>query len=260
MNRLSRLPLWTFAMLTLCIAPTAPIAAQSDGWDWSAAIYGWLPDLNISGDRASQSISRGDLLSKVELVLAGHFEGRRGKAGFLVDAMYLELADGRTVDNSEEIPPGSQLDLDLEQLIMELGGFYRPGGGRDGFDVLFGARLIDMSDTLTLTPSISPPIEPPPAPTSRSTSTSLWDGFVGVRYSSKFTDRLGWGVRGDVGTGGTDFTYNALGQVSWNWGADRQHGILLGWRYMDIDLKDDEESPIDGVVFTGPFLAAKFGF
>lgn len=260
MKILTNLRVLALIALILCAVPTPSAVAQSDGWDWSVALYGWLPDLNLKGDDRGQSISRGDLLSKVELVLAGHFEGRRGKAGFLVDAMYLELADGTPLPDSPELGSGATLDVELEQLLLELGGFYRPSGGTTGFDVLFGARMIDMSDKLTIDGPIAPPIEPGQFPIVETSSNTLWDGFVGLRYSSRFTDRLGYSVRGDIATGGTDFTWNAVGSLSWNWGASRQHGLLLGWRYMDLELKADEDALVKNVVFTGPFIAARFGF
>ena len=53
-------------------------------------------DLTVRGDRVLDTdVAFGDLLDKVDFSFSAHFDGRRGKGGFLADLTYIDLAPAR---------------------------------------------------------------------------------------------------------------------------------------------------------------------
>lgn len=188
--------------VTSAAAPESK-AAQSSAtpdskWEWTIAPYIWTAGISLDVEANGNLVLGGDatfpdILDKLDVAGMLHFEARHGKAGLLVDGLYLSLSDESTSSGNAPIPNGTMADTNLKMGIYELGGFFRPGGGKGGFDFLFGARDIDVSqNTDVLFPG------PLGLTTSFDGSKNYLDAFAGARVSLPIGKRFNFIARGDV--------------------------------------------------------------
>ena len=119
-------------------------------------------------------------------------------------------------------------------------------------DVLAGARLLDLKQTLTynFSADVGPIVGPGRSGTSEA-NVSYWDGVVGTKGRFNFGNDRQWFVPfyADVGTGQSDLTWQVFGGLgySFSWGQ-----VLAGWRYLDYKFKSS--SPKQDLDFNGPML------
>jgi hypothetical protein len=86
------------------------------------------------------------------------------------------------------------------------------------------------------------------------------DGFIGAAASVEFSDRLAFRVRGDIGVGESDFTWNALAGIDF---AICPKAVLqLGYRALDTEYDDGrgaDKFDYD-MILHGPFMALRIVF
>jgi hypothetical protein len=222
-------------------------AAESD-WHWSITPYLWgsaiKTDIRFAaGQEVSGEAQFSDILDKLDFGAQVHLEGQRGAWGMLVDATYLTMSDDTTHG------PISA-DAEIDTGLYELAALYTPGEGDGRCRALEGARMIDLSlDTTFSGPG-------PGGPIRRTTDKTYTDFMIGGRYVHPFNDRWLLNLRGDIGTGDTEFSWNALAVVGWRFGAD--NALLFGWRHMEFEV-DEAGREID-TTFDGPIAGVLFGF
>jgi len=249
-------------LLGVCVvAPGASVEAAE--WDWMLAPYLWGAgvglDVEVNNDAVfGGDVSFSDLLDKTEIAGMIHFEGRTGKAGFFVDAVYLSLADSGTTPAAPPLlPDGATFDSEIKMGKYEAVGFYRPKGGEYGFDVLLGVRAIDFDQQVEITRTT-----PTPATRTLDSSEMLLDGFVGARFARPFADRWWFQVRGDAGTGDTELSWSAVAGVGVWFGESRKYGLDLAYEHFAFEVEEQ-----NGVVtvetesqFSGPIVGFIFRF
>ena len=254
-------------MAIIAISGLSPRPSNANGIDWIIAPYFWGSDVGLdvtvnSDPIIGTEVPLSDLLDKQDGVFMGHFEGRGERFGAFVDTIYLSLADSNVIP----IGPGGPLVGDLIPAmkmtlkLYELGGVYRIGDdspGSTAFDILLGARLVDVDQNLDL-------ILPGPAatPLNLSIAVSETDVFFGGRLVGKFTDKWHYKARADIGGGGTDGTFNILGAVGYTFGQTGLFSLDLGYRYMTIELENDQNGTRTEteITMSGPVLGFIFNF
>jgi hypothetical protein len=233
-------------------------------WEWSVTPYLWTSSVGAKVKEDGVVISDNDvaftdLLSNLDFALAAHAEGRRGRVGLLFDFFYIDLSTSETVpdhQDPEAPPPGSVVDLDIEQLILEGGGFYRLSGEETGLDLLFGLRWIGMDEVIQLTPPF-----PPNAPgQTKKSSPNLTDGFLGLRYVGQIGNKWGYSIRGDVATGDTELTLNGQAFFKYQIGQTGKYGLLFGYRYMGMEIKETIQGVVveTDLILSGPVFGFMF--
>jgi len=263
----SRRPSLLVTISIIAISGLLPQQSNADGIDWTVAPYLWGSgvelDVIVDNDPVlGTEVPLSDLLDKQDGVFMGHFEGRGERFGAFVDTIYLSLADSNVIP----IGPGGPIlgdlitDMTMTLKLYELGGVYRIGDdspGSTAFDIMLGARLVDVDQNLDL-------ILPGPAatPLNLSIAVSETDVFFGGRLVGKFTDKWHYKVRADIGGGGTDGTFNVLGAVGYTFGQTGLFSLDLGYRYMTIDLENDQNGTRTEteITMSGPLLGFIFNF
>ncbi len=237
-------------------------ATLASEWRWSATPYIWGAGINLDADVDGEPTFSGnasfeEILHKTDLALMGRFEGRRGKGGFFVDTLFLGVSDDKTHGARPPLPGGTETATDLDTWLAEAGGFWRPSGKEHGFDVLFGARLLDLDMSSDV--AVPPPIA---AETSFGMEKSYLDGFVGARWSAGFAKRWDVSVRADAGTGGTDLSWNAAVTFGVFFDDDGTYTLRFGYHHMAFDMEDDDRGvTVDAdLVFSGPFAGFTFAW
>ncbi len=251
----------------ISISGLLPQRSNADGIDWTVAPYIWGSgvglDVTVNNDPIiGTDVPLSDLLDKQDGVFMGHFEGRGERFGLFVDTIYLSVADSNVIP----IGPGGPIvgdlitDMKMTLKLYEVGGAYRIGKvdpGSAAFDIVLGARLVDVDQNLDL-------ILPGPAatPVNLSIAVSETDVFFGGRLIGKFTEKWHYKVRADVGGGGTDGTFNILGAVGYTFGQTGLFSLDLGYRYMRIELENNQNgtSTETDITMSGPLLGFIFNF
>ena len=234
--------------------------AHAKEWDWALVPYLWGSDVSADVFINDEPVIGGDLefsdiLDKLDMALQLHFEGRRGKGGLFFDLTYLDTSDSSVREANPPLPGGTEVRGDTTLFFVEAGGFYRPSGESFGFDVLFGARISDIDMTIDI-------IRPDPLPPSSvNAADTLTDGFVGVRYSTSFANNWLFSIRGDVGAGDSETSWNAVALLGYSFGRDNRYAAMFGYRhlYMELETTDTVTVRVE-TTMSGPMAGFMFRF
>jgi hypothetical protein len=216
---------WLAAVAGLLLAAVNPASAQ--GWEYEAAIYGWLAGMDGtigiipegSGEPVDATFS--DLAGFLDFAAAGHFEARNSSIVLLGDINYVGLGAERDAEIDGQ---PVTVDMDYTQWIFELGGGYRLS--RE-FDALLVGRyyIQDLGETATAVSGSE----------SSGTSHSWGDIFVGARWTKFLGERWWISLRGDVGAGGSDFAW--MGNAGFGYRFSELVSLGLAYRILSMDYQ-----------------------
>jgi len=260
-----------FVVLGWILTPLeAHAQTDADAWQWKASIYAWLP--GISGDTRfpsgesgpSINVDAGNVLSNLEFAFMGTVQARKGEWGIVTDLVYASL--GGSKSNVREftlgeagLPAELTLDatLDMKTWVWTLGGTYAMHETqRATTELVFGVRMLDVQQTLdwSLSGDIGGHGLPGHSGTSAAGGTN-WDAIIGVKGQAFLGSGQRWFLPWylDAGTGDSDFTWQAMAGVGYqfNWGA-----MVLSWRHLDYRMASD--TTIENLAFSGVLLGATF--
>jgi hypothetical protein len=246
--------------------PAAVSAQIADDWKFQAIIYGYLPEIRGSSTFSSQiggdgiTVDAHNIISNLKFAFMGTIEAQKGRWGFLTDVMYMNVGGSKSntrnlsIGPRNELPVGvtADLNLDIKAAVWELVGSYRLSADPTAsVDVLAGARMLDLKQTLDWDFSADlGPLQPARSGNSEIKATN-WDAIIGLKGRVAFGPNREWFVPYyiDVGTGDSDLTWQAIAGVgySFKWG-----DLIAGWRYLDYNFKSS--SKIDDMSLSGPML------
>lgn len=229
------------------MATATPTLAQED-WEYTGFIYLWgaaIGGETVTGQDVDVSFS--DILDNLDFGIMGTLEARNGPWSIIGDAIYLNISD----DEDAAVGPGIPVsaDVDIKGLVI---------GGAVGYDFVdtdqyrlngFGGfRYLNMDTTVNVGLGNN----------SRRLNDdfSNLDAVAGVRGVYALSEQWDLIYYGDVGTGDTDFTWQAALAVDYkfdNW------SLTVGYRHLAWEDLNDSDTLKD-VDFSGPFVGAKFSF
>jgi hypothetical protein len=245
-------------LLTSMLGAAVPAAAED--WEWTLVPYAWGADTSLDvsvdgNDVLGGDLSFPDLVDDLHMAGQLHFEGERGRWGFLLDVTYLDLREKVTTPARPLLPDGARIDGEVELWLYEVGGFYRLNGDDTGLDLLLGVRVLDYDLDVGIT------LNPPSGPaTGSSSSDTLTDGFIGLRYSTPLGENWLLDMRADIGAGDTDQAVNAAAYIGYLFGRDHRFAVLGGYRYLDLEMKDEGDlvETKTEMTMSGPALGFAF--
>lgn len=265
-----RLPKLAAPLLGAALIAATPLSSQAqanDPWAFELSVYGWFP--GISGTTTFPSgasgpsfdLSMGDVLDALKFAFFTTFEARKGQWGVWTDLVYADLggSHGTTLTvRRPGLPPvnvRADADLDVKSWIWTLAGVYGLKNDNEGtMDLLFGTRLLDMTNTVDWSLAGPGPLDPSG---SKKVSDSYWDAIIGLKGRALLGDDRRWFIPYylDVGTGQSQLTWqiNAGLGYRFDWGS-----MLATWRYMDYDFKSS--SHVQSMSFNGPTIGLVFKF
>lgn len=215
------------ATLLLASMPFVAVTAHAEEWKYDAVLYAWLTGLEGTigvADVVQQPVSASfdDLLEYVDFAMAGHFEAKDSRMVLITDIAYFNLGSERdaTVMNQPVT-----IDMDFKEWIFELGGGYRL---TPEFDVVLAGRWYVFESGLEITSQLGESL--------RASSHNWGDVYVGARYRKTFEKWIA-AVRGDIGTGGSEFAWFANAMVAYRINEKVSAGIA--WRALGLDREPD---------------------
>ena len=185
-----------------------------------------------------------------ELQLAGLMifgEWRKGSWSLFGDWTYARVSSDAELDRSLLY---SGVEATVRGYILEAAVGYAVYQSDDWLvDLFTGLRYVNLDVALDLAAGAL-------LPATQASGDDAWmDGIVGVRGALPLGDHWHLGWYADVGTGGSDFTWQVAGSLGYQFGWGR---LVAGWRHLDEDY---QRSGIRlDAALTGPFIGADFGF
>jgi hypothetical protein len=258
-------------LLAIGLSGLAPVAAQAqaanDKWQWELGIYGWFPSIGAttsfpSGASASIDVSAGDVIDSLKMAFMGQIEARKGQWGVWSDLVYADL--GGSKDGSRDFSVGGQpvgasanLGLDVKSTAWSLAGIYNlTSTPENTTDLLFGARMLNMKQTLTWSLDSSIP-ELPTRSGKASVDGTDWDAIVGLKGRYFFGVERRWFLPyyADVGTGQSKLTWQINAGVGYrfDWGS-----VFATWRYLDYEFKSG--NALQSMDMNGGLIGMAFQF
>ncbi len=223
-----------FIAAGVLLLSVAPFAHAGDAWQLEATPYLWAA--GMKGDVGVGKFTANgveatfpDIFQSLRAGFMGSLEGRTGRGGFYLDAIYMQL------DQEHPAQYGFLGDVQarVTQQAYTAAATWRVVEGPSPVDLFLGARSSDLKVDLNVTPSVL-------APAGRSAVKSRgWvDGFVGARVSQPLNER--WRVVGyaDIGAGGSDSTWQIdLGAA---YAFSEAIGGKFGYRLVKVDYHHDD--------------------
>jgi len=249
------------ALLVVLVSTAADAAENStnnNDWQFKVQAYGWLPTIEgtlPTGNDIEFTID--EIFDNLDMTFMGVFQARRDKWAIVSDVVYLKLSSDEAGNTTIPIGPlnvPTRVDIGVEMktLIVNLAGSYRVYQ-TDKFDVqlLAGVRYFSLDIEAQLDTSIVPA-----GGTEVDGDDDVWDGIVGIRGLANLSDKWWLTYRFDVGSGGSDLTWNASTQFGrkYDWGS-----LAAGYRYVHYDFDSDFKLLKDLDVY-GPFIGAAWEF
>ena len=222
MRRMVGTGLIVLALMLSCRIAYAQESSGTKAWDFQLApFYLWAVNLNgemkVKNIVAPVKVDFGDAFDNLEAVFTAHFEGWwRQKWGFLVDVSYVNLAGEERI-----------LDVDLENVMTELVGFYRFIKGPHALEPLAGIRYTSLETDIDILG----------IPFGIDESEGWVDPIIGARYRYSIAEKWKVLLRGDIGGFGvgSDFTWNLVGLIHFQpW---KHVGFVGGYRALDVDYE-----------------------
>ncbi len=179
------------------------------------------------------------------MLMAG-YQGRYDRWSFIVDFVYLDVGD------NADIAAGAgdvSVDLNVSSYLVNAGiGYDFVQSDRAVVGVVGGVRYLSLDvdydasvQGLNLLTS--------------SRSESLTDGFIGLRGQVGFNDHWFLPYYADIGTGGSDLSYQLYAAIGYRFGWG---DVRLGYRHIGYEMDDDKI--MENLQLSGPVFGVGFRF
>ncbi len=218
---------------SLIIATLQSPLAVADDVRYRLMPYLWASGIDAEigrpGFTTDVDVSFSDYVDLVDMGAAFVFEARGDRWSFATDLLWMQLSE------DIEVPTGT-IDAEVELILVEVFGGYRPGSWEDTW-IVGGMRYVDIDTDINFV-VLGP----------RSSSQDFVDPFIGLAWQPR-RDKWEYVVQADIGGGiDADFSWSVtLGGV---YHFNDLLGVGFGYRVIDIDFEDDEfvfDGKMDGI-------------
>lgn len=248
------------AAADLAPAPASQPAPPSflPGWTFRVTPYGWLTSLNgsqvVRGRGVDVNASFVDIVestvgqggSLVALML--NMEARNGRLAFFGDVIGEKITIERSGLKTRGPAPGvgvavgAAVDMQFQMAILEAGAAYEIGNaGPVAFDVLAGARYwyqkLDLGLDIATTVNLGDLAFRGGRAIAKSGSVDWVDAFAGVRARVSLAPNHHLEFRGDLGAGGSKFTWQALAAYAYDFKTTNgiTYSAVIGYKALYVD-------------------------
>jgi hypothetical protein len=214
------------------------------------SIYGWFPGIHgtvgVLGHNAGIHESFSDVFHVLKGVIPIAVDAQKGRFVLPIDYFWVKLG----VDKAIPLNDLGQTSINLhitESIFTPKVGYRVLDGEHFKIDALAGIRYWYVSQNLALVPSGL-----------NSTRSNSWvDGLGGMRFIVPLSEKAAIMASGDVGAGGANLDYQAVGLFTYDF--TPKLGLGLGWRYLDVDYRGNHQFVYD-VAQSGALAGLYFNF
>jgi opacity protein-like surface antigen len=189
---------------------------------WRSTLSGYLWGLSMDGTAGVNGIEQdidlsfSDLLDDLDFAMSLRFESHKGNWGYFLDGMYVRL-------EPETSTPAGTISQDVKSFIGEVGGIYHINPKVEG---IYGVRYQKMDVEVDM-PGMTV-----------GDDVDWADIFAGLRYIPVRTDKWQLWLRGDVGAGDSDSTWNAAIGAAYH--INKRWSLGGAYRILSTDFEEDD--------------------
>ncbi|MBU8874595.1 hypothetical protein KQ910_12545 [Reyranella sp. MMS21-HV4-11] len=270
-------------------APVPAPLADSDGWRFQAATYGWLMSVSGSTTTHGQTVDTNasfiDLMQKSDSLIGfmAYLEADKGPVGVYADFVFTKM--GFTTSQAAYRNPIAGLKLSatanaaltMQMFVMEVGGVYelaRWNGGSGNATTLeavggfryWNVNLAGTFDALITANTTRFNLSRSAGFALADSGTTQWvDPLVGLRLRHQLAPNQMITLRGDIGgfNLANSLSWQALAVYSYDWQfTGYQIAALLGFRALGVNYNTGSGATAFGLneVFYGPVVGATVRF
>lgn len=234
----------------LSLGGPAALGQETGNWQWGAELYFWGANLDgrtITGDDIELDIDQ--IVKDLKFGAMGAVAARKNDLTLFADVIYLDVGDSNSTNvDVGGAPVEVDGDIDLKGVISTFGLGQRVyDQGNTSIDVTGGIRYLWLQADIGL--------EAAGLSVSEAQSGTNIDGVVGFRGTTDLNEDWYLSYYADIGTGQSDFTWQALGAVNYRF---ERVDVAVGYRYLDWKFNDFD--PFDDLSLHGAFAGLKFAF
>jgi len=211
-----------------------PQTADTDEWQFQLTPYLWIPRISGRAGVGNFSVDVNTGLADDDIHLnfgfMGSFEARKNRFIILTDLQFSNLGS----DNSTPGPFFSSTESDFKTFILDPEVGYRILENTEKgayLDVMGGIRYWHLRSDLTFNAGLLPGVT--------ITRSRDWvDGVAGLRGKAHLSPRWFLTGKGDLGGGGSNFTYQLFGGAGVLFGT--RYALIGGYRYLSVNYNKDQ--------------------
>ena len=255
--------------LVALMLPLASHAQSMDDWKGQATLYGWFPSIKgttsfpTTGGAPTLDVDADDIVGDLNGAFMGTLEFQKGRWGLWTDVIYFSIDGSKSSTQNatigrQAIPVGATLNANLEinSWVWTTAATYSViATPEHSMQTLFGARYLDVEQTLGWQFNGNLGALPLAASGSSKVDDSFWDAIIGIKGRASFGANREWFVPYyvDIGTGQSDFTWQAMIGIGYqfSWGA-----LTAGWRYLDYEFESGKA--LESLNANGPMIGVTF--
>ena len=240
------------AGVMLCASPASAQSTAPPTEEWQLQVVPYLWGSGIKGPvgignrTAELDASFANILDHLHFAAMGLADARRDRLVVLTDVLYTDLRGQRATPG----PLFSSVDPEQRMFILTPEAGYRILDSEDAsLDVVGGIRYWRLKSELQFQSGVLPGIG--------LDATRDWvDGIVGARARMPLSRKWWATAYGDVGAGGSEFTYQVVGNAGLDIG--EHYALVLGYRYLKVDY--DKDGFLFDTAMKGPLFGFTFKF
>jgi len=215
-------------------------AQDTNSWQHELTIYGWYAGIDATvnivdalGSGVHSTIEASDVLDNLEMIFMGGWASKKNKWSILADVIYMDVGSSN-----------HEIEFNLASWVVNTGVGYdlmQNDGG--SLAVVAGVRYMNVEPEVRV------------RGLTKSQSDDLLDGIIGLRGTINFNENWYLPFYADVGTGGSDMSYQLFAGLGYRFGWG---DIRLGYRYLGFEMDDD--ALMKDMAMSGPVLGVGFRF
>jgi hypothetical protein len=232
-------------------AQTPAPQPSSEGWQVQIIPYLWGTSIDGRvgvGDRtADVDASFSNILDHLHFAFMSLADATwNNKLVLLTDLVYSDLRGFRATPGPifSSVRPNQKLFL-----LTPEAGYRMLDNSKASVDLLGGIRYWHLNTELQFQPGLLPGVDVQ--------GTRGWvDGILGLRGKAYLRGKWSITGYGDLGGGGSNFTYQIIGTASMD--IHKRYALVLGYRYLNVDY--DKDHFLFDTALKGPVFGFTFKF
>jgi hypothetical protein len=238
-------------------------AAEPDDWKFEVTpnllAVGMNGTLGVNGVTTNVDASFSDIWNNLDAAFLALFTAQKGRWSFGLEGVYMKLEESglKTLTGPRgERSVNGQLDA-TTSLFVGVGSVgYRVLDEKTKVDLVGALRYTNLNADMDVKVQFTSAVVFPGGDSSASGSASWIDFVIGARVRYPIVDNVSLVGYADVGTGGSDLTYQFL--VGVNWEFSEVFAAKVGYRYLSWDY--EKEGTVWDMSASGPYLGLGIRF